>query len=114
MSLHQETVRISGHIIDSLLLAKVLDIILRMGGTFDLEDVHIGTTREEPSRARIVIQAGSKTLLDDILKAIQPHGATIEREADCRFEPAPADGIFPDSFYATTQDRKSTRLNSSH
>jgi lysine-ketoglutarate reductase/saccharopine dehydrogenase-like protein (TIGR00300 family) len=102
MSLHQETVLINGHIIDSLLLAKVLDIILMMGGTFDLEDVHIGKTREEPSRARIVIRAASKVLLDDILKAIQPHGASIEREADCRIEPVPADGILPDEFYATT------------
>lgn len=31
-----------------------------MGGTFDLEDVHIGKTREEPSRARIVIRTVSK------------------------------------------------------
>ena len=102
MSLHQETVLLNGHIIDSLLLAKVLDIILMMGGTFDLEDVRIGKTREEPSHARIVIRATSKGLLDDILKAIQPHGASIEREADCRIEAAPADGIFPDDFYATT------------
>lgn len=102
MSLHQETVLLSGHIIDSLLLAKVLDIILMMGGSFDLKDVSIGKTREAPSRARIVIQASSKALLDDILNAIQPHGASIEREADCRIEAAPADGIFPDDFYATT------------
>lgn len=110
MHLHQETVLISGHIIDSLLLAKVLDIILMMGGTFDLEDVCIGKTREEPSRARIVIRATSKALLDDILKAIQPHGASIEREADCRIEPAPADGIFPDEFYATTHLPTQVRL----
>ncbi|MBI3355827.1 MAG: TIGR00300 family protein, partial [Nitrospirae bacterium] len=72
MTTAQETVLISGHIIDSLLLAKVLDIILMMGGTFDLEDVHIGKTREEPSHAHIVIRAASKAVLDDILKAIQP------------------------------------------
>lgn len=111
MSLHQESVLISGHIIDSLLLAKVLDIILMMGGTFDLEDVHIGKTREEPSRARIIIQAASKALLDEILKAIQPHGASIEREADCRIETAPADGIFPDNFYATTHLPTQVRLH---
>jgi lysine-ketoglutarate reductase/saccharopine dehydrogenase-like protein (TIGR00300 family) len=111
MSLHQETVVISGHIIDSLLLAKVLDIILMMEGTFDLEDVRIGKTREEPSRARIVIQAASKTLLDDILKAIQPHGASIEREADCRIGIAPADGILPDDFYATTHLATQVRLH---
>jgi hypothetical protein len=38
----QETVVLSGHIIDSLILAKVLDTILMMGGTFDLEQVSIG------------------------------------------------------------------------
>ena len=110
MSYHQETVLISGHIIDSLLLAKVLDIILMMGGTFDLEDVHIGKTREEASRARIIIQAASKALLDDILISIQPHGASIEREADCHIETAPADGIFPDDFYATTHLPTQARL----
>ena len=106
----QETVLISGHIIDSLVLAKVLDIILMMGGTFDIKDVHIGKTREEPSRARIVIRATSKTLLDDILKTIQPHGASIEREADCQLQPAPADGVFPDEFYATTHLATQIRL----
>lgn len=111
MSLFQETVRISGHIIDSLLLAKVLDIILMMGGTFDLEDVHIGKTREEPSRARVVIRATSQALLDDILKAIQPHGASVEREANCRTDAAPADGVFPDDFYATTHLPTHVRLN---
>ncbi len=102
MSLHQETVLITGHIIASLRLAKVVDIILTMGGTFDLEDVHIGKTREDSSRARIIVRAGSAPHLDDILKAIQPHGASIERESDCRTAKAPADGIFPDDFYATT------------
>ncbi|MGQ0695037.1 MAG: ornithine cyclodeaminase [Nitrospiraceae bacterium] len=106
----QETVLISGHIIDSLVLAKVLDIILMMGGTFDIKDVHIGKTREEPSRARIVIRATSKALLDDILKTIQPHGASVEREADCQLQPAPADGVFPDEFYATTHLATQIRL----
>ena len=106
----QETVLISGHIIDSLVLAKVLDIILMMGGAFDIEDIHIGKTREEPSRARILIRATSKALLDDILKTIQPHGASIEREADCRTAVVPADGVFPDDFYATTHLPTHVRL----
>lgn len=111
MNSYQDRVILQGHIIDSLILAKVLDLILMMGGTFDLEDVHIGKTREEPSRARIVIQATSKALLDDILKSIQPHGATVEREAKCRTQPAPADGILPDDFYATTHLPTQIRLN---
>ncbi|HEX6725815.1 MAG TPA: hypothetical protein VF078_00585, partial [Nitrospira sp.] len=39
MDQYQERVYLQGHIIDSLVLAKVLDLILMMGGTFDLEDV---------------------------------------------------------------------------
>jgi lysine-ketoglutarate reductase/saccharopine dehydrogenase-like protein (TIGR00300 family) len=98
----QETVVLSGHIIDSLILAKVLDTILMMGGTFDLEEVSIGKTREEPSRARIVVRASTQNLLGDILRAIQPHGASVDRELDCHWKEAPADGVFPEDFYATT------------
>lgn len=106
----QETVVLDGHIIDSLILAKVLDTILMMGGTFDLDKVHIGTTREEPSRARIVVRAPSEVLLAEILKAIQPHGASVERESDCVLEAAPADGVFPELFYATTHLPTRVRL----
>jgi len=98
----QETVVLSGHIIDSLILAKVLDTILMMGGTFDLEEVSIGKTRNEPSRARIIVRASSRNLLADILQAIQPHGASVDRELDCQSKPAPSDGVFPEDFYATT------------
>jgi lysine-ketoglutarate reductase/saccharopine dehydrogenase-like protein (TIGR00300 family) len=110
MKSHQETVILRGHIIDSLILAKVLDTILMMGGTFDLQEVQIGKTREESSRARIIVRAGSAQLLSDILHRIQPHGASVEREADCRFQPAPADGIFPEDFYATTHLPTQIRL----
>jgi lysine-ketoglutarate reductase/saccharopine dehydrogenase-like protein (TIGR00300 family) len=110
MTSHQETVILRGHIIDSLILAKVLDTILMMGGTFDLQDVQIGKTREESSRARIVVRAASARLLNDILHRIQPHGASVEREADCRLQPAPADGIFPEDFYATTHLPTQVRL----
>lgn len=111
MSLHQESVCLQGHIIDSPVLTKVLDRIHMMGGTFDLEDVHIGKTREEPSRARIVIRTTSKAQLDNILKAIQPYGASVEREADCRIDSAPAEGVLPDDFYATTHLPTQIRLN---
>jgi len=61
MSNAQETVVLSGHIIDSLILAKVLDRILMMGGTFDIEEISIGKKREDPSRARIVVRAVQTT-----------------------------------------------------
>ena len=110
MTLAQETVVLKGHIIDSLILAKVLDTVLMMGGTFDLKEVQIGTTREEPSRAKIVVRATSPGLLTEILQAIQPHGASVDRESDCLLQPAPADGLLPETFYATTHLPTQIRL----
>jgi lysine-ketoglutarate reductase/saccharopine dehydrogenase-like protein (TIGR00300 family) len=107
---NQESVVLQGHIIDSLILAKVLDRILSMGGSFDLQDVQIGKTREDVSRAKIVVRADSPALLTSILEAIQPHGASVERESDCRFASAPADGVFPEEFYATTHLPTQVRL----
>ncbi|GKS56909.1 TIGR00300 family protein [Nitrospira sp.] len=97
-----ETVVLRGHIIDSLILAKVLDTIVMMGGTFDLEDVHIGKTREQASSVKIAISAATPQGLSDILTALQPHGAVPETEQDCSTEAAPADGVLPESFYATS------------
>ena len=55
----QETIILRGHIIDSLILAKVLDLILTMGGSFDLEHVEIGRTREDQSRVFFPLAARS-------------------------------------------------------
>jgi len=107
---YQETVVLEGHIIDSLILAKVLDTILMMGGSFDLSEVVIGKTRTDPSRAKIVVHASSAKLLSEILQAIQPHGASVEREFDCEYQAAPADGVLPDGFYATTHLPTEVRL----
>ncbi|HEX2055224.1 MAG TPA: TIGR00300 family protein [Nitrospiraceae bacterium] len=110
MSSFHETVILQGHIIDSLILAKVLDTVLMMGGTFDLKEMQIGATREDPSRAKIIVRAPSLRQLTDILHAIQPHGAAVERESDCSFEPAPSDGVLPEGFYATTHLATQVRL----
>lgn len=44
------TLELEGHIIDSLLLAKVLDEILAAGGDYDIVDVVIGKARRDHSR----------------------------------------------------------------
>jgi lysine-ketoglutarate reductase/saccharopine dehydrogenase-like protein (TIGR00300 family) len=97
-----QTVTLQGHIIDSLILAKVLDTIVMLGGTFTLSEVTVGTKREDSSHATIHIEASTTELLQDILKTIQPHGAVVEAEQDCTVVPAPVDGILPEDFYATS------------
>ena len=52
-----EEVEVRGHIVDSLLLPKILDRILLMGGSFEIRECKIGVHRADPSYARIAIQA---------------------------------------------------------
>jgi len=106
-----ETVTLEGHIIDSLILAKVLDTILQMGGTFDMNEMKVGATREESSLTKIKVQADSPQLLEEILQAIQPHGAVVEQAANCTLDPAPQNGVLPDSFYATSHLPTQVRIN---
>ena len=106
-----ETVTLEGHIIDSLILAKVLDTILQENGTFTINKMHVGATREDASSAAITVHADSPQRLAAILDAIQPHGAVLEHAVDCTVEPAPKDGVLPDSFYATSHLRTQIHLN---
>ena len=106
-----ETVTLEGHIIDSLILAKVLDTILQRSGTFTIKEMHVGATREDASTATIAVHADSPQRLGAILHDVQPHGAVVEHAVDCTLEPAPKDGVLPDAFYATSHLRTQIRLN---
>ena len=105
-----EEVEVQGHIIDSLLLPKVLDEILTRGGTFVMKEVKIGERQSDPSHARIEVRAPSSPVLEDILDAIHDHGAAPVNAQDCTFVPADMDGAFPESFYSTTSFRTQVRL----
>jgi lysine-ketoglutarate reductase/saccharopine dehydrogenase-like protein (TIGR00300 family) len=105
-----EQVEIQGHIIDSLILPKVLDEILTRGGTFVLKEVQIGQRQADPSHARIEVRAASAETLREILDAIHDHGATPVSAQDCTAVPADMDGAFPEGFYSTTSCRTQVRL----
>jgi lysine-ketoglutarate reductase/saccharopine dehydrogenase-like protein (TIGR00300 family) len=105
-----EEVELHGHIIDSLLLPKVLDEILTRGGTFVLKEVKIGERQLDPSHARIEVRAPNAAVLEDILDAIHDHGATPVNAQDCAFLLADMDSAFPENFYSTTSFRTQVRL----
>src|SRR5207248_3076615 len=100
-----EEVELNGHIIDSLLLPKVLDEILTRGGTFVMKEVKIGERQSDPSHARIEVRAPTSAVLEEILDAIHDHGASPVNSQDCTYVPADMDGAFPENFYSTTSFR---------
>lgn len=105
-----EEVEISGHIIDSLILPKILDLISAAGGTFRIQQIAIGQARNDPSYALVEVQAPSDERLQEILAAISDHGAVSTMAQDCRLVPADIAGAFPEGFYSTTNERSEIRL----
>jgi lysine-ketoglutarate reductase/saccharopine dehydrogenase-like protein (TIGR00300 family) len=105
-----ERVELAGHIIDSLLLPKVLDFITAAGGSFRIEKVSIGHDRSDPSYALIEVRAASAERLEQILADIADHGATPVNTQDARLVAADIAGAFPEAFYSTTNQRTEVRL----
>ena len=106
-----EEVEVRGHIVDSLLLPKILDRILQMGGTFEIRECRIGARRVDPSYARIAIRAGSAAEVAEIVGELVAHGASPLMADDARMVAADISGAFPDDFYSTTNERTQVRLD---
>jgi len=100
-----ETIELRGHIIDSLILPKVLDEILRAGGNFKIREIKIGERRADQSYARIEVSGPTHETLDELVLRLRQHGAEVTEKVDVQLAPAPADGVFPTDFYVTTNQQ---------
>ncbi|MDY3562208.1 TIGR00300 family protein [Gemmata sp. JC673] len=111
MATHVEHLEMTGHIVDSLLLPKVLDAILSRGGRYNIETLRLGQRQDDSSFVRLEVRADTAEQLEAILAEVHPHGAVPAQTGDCRTAPADMDGAFPDGFYCSTNFRTQVRLN---
>src|SRR3954466_14565237 len=105
-----DEIEVRGHIVDSLLLPKILDRILQMGGTFEIHECRIGVRRSDPSYARIAIRAETPEAIDAILGDLVEHGASPVHPEDARTVPADIAGAFPEGSYSTTNEETEVRF----
>lgn len=106
-----DEVELAGHIIDSLLLPKVLDEIMSQGGRFEILNISVGQRRQDPSAARLLVSADSDEQLDKIVRDIGRHGAMRVDAQDAQFVPADMDGAFPEGFFCSTNQETQVRLD---
>src|SRR5262245_42263666 len=97
-----ETVVLDGHIVDSLILAKILDLVLDAGADYRIDEFEIGKTNLDPSHARIEITADDEDALDALLEQLQVHGANRTGDTDATLVRADRDGGLPPGLYSTT------------
>jgi lysine-ketoglutarate reductase/saccharopine dehydrogenase-like protein (TIGR00300 family) len=105
-----ELLEVEGHIIDSLILAKVLDVILDAGADYRMVEVTIGRTNLDPSRARLEVVAEDERVLTRLVEELHVHGANRVIQADATTEPVAVDGVLPAGFYSTTNLATQVRL----
>ena len=106
-----ETIELRGHIIDSLILPKVLDQILTHGGNFKITEIKIGKKRADQSFARVEVSAPTSEALDELVLRLRQHGAELVNRANAQLAKAPADGVFPRDFYVTTNQQTFVRFD---
>jgi lysine-ketoglutarate reductase/saccharopine dehydrogenase-like protein (TIGR00300 family) len=106
-----ETVALEGHIVDSLLLAKVLDLIVEAGADYRISEFEIGRTSVDTSQAVIEVSHHDGVLLDVLLERLQVHGASRVSHDDATLVAVEVDGVLPIGFYSTTNLATDVRVD---
>jgi lysine-ketoglutarate reductase/saccharopine dehydrogenase-like protein (TIGR00300 family) len=107
----EKEIEVEGHLIDSMILTRIWDRIMELGGDFETLEFKVGKHKTDTSYAKIAIRGRSPKHLEDILKEIYPLGAVPFEVAEAVVAPAPADRVFPDNFYSTTNNPTQVYFN---
>ena len=99
---HTARLVLQGHIIDSMMLPQVMDMVMDLGGNFTVEELKVGQHKTDPSTCRMEVYAGTPELLDRIVQRARALGAMAEHEQPVRVETVNHEGVFPEGFYSTS------------
>jgi lysine-ketoglutarate reductase/saccharopine dehydrogenase-like protein (TIGR00300 family) len=104
------TIELSGHIIDSMMLPRIFDVVMDLGGSFQVDEFRVGQSPDERSFTRITLSHDDPRGLRAIVAACQQQGAVRIDGAAARTESAPRDGVLPDTFYSTSNQPTAVRI----
>ncbi len=100
--MYEREVEVEGHLIDSMILSRIFDRIMDLGGEFEVLEFRIGKRKHEYSYARLLVRGKSPEHLDQIVSELYRLGAWSPTPKEVKLEPAPDDRVLPDDFYSTT------------
>jgi lysine-ketoglutarate reductase/saccharopine dehydrogenase-like protein (TIGR00300 family) len=105
-------IELRGHILDSGIFNRVLGVLTdHEDAAYVIEEFDSGRTKVDPSYARLAIEAPDAASLEALIDRLREQGAEVMEEGDAELAPAPADGVLPDDFYATTNYDTDVRLD---
>ncbi|HKC79060.1 MAG TPA: TIGR00300 family protein [Nitrosopumilaceae archaeon] len=101
----ENEVEVKGHLIDSMILTKIFDVIMDLDGEFQVQEFRVGKRKKDESYAKILVQGKSQKHLDEILESVYRAGATSKIQQEIKMQSALRDMVMPDDFYSTTNNR---------
>lgn len=107
----RETVEVTGHLMDTGILSRVLDDIRDYGSDYVIEQFDVGRDAHDQSSARIVVESADDASLQRVLMRLQTRGVNQLCHGDAATAPAEHDGVLPDGFYSTTNLETHVRLD---
>ncbi len=113
VSVESRTVRLEGHLLDSGLINRALDLVVESGGSFQVLNFQLGEQRQSTSAAEVKVSAPSHEVMEGILTQLIDLGAVDlpQDERDAKLEPVTQAGVAPDDFYVTTIYPTEVRIN---
>ena len=107
-------VRMEGHLLDSGLISRALDLIIGNGGSFQVLNFNLGEQRQSTSSAEVKVSAPSHDLMEEIMSQLIDFGAVAppQEVCDTNLELVIQDSVAPDDFYVTTIYPTEVRIES--
>lgn len=96
---HFTIIELTGHIIDSLILTKVIDLIQTAGCRYQINDIQIGQRKNDLSYAQFSLWCDEPEVMELLLAELKAHGALPVETTPVQLAPCPADGVLPEGAY---------------
>ena len=115
VSVESRILRLEGHLLDTGMINRALDLIVDNGGSFQVLNFSLGEQRQSTSAAEVKVSAPSHEVMEEILSQLIDLGAVHlpQDERDAKLEPVIQPGVAPDDFYVSTIYPTEVRFNGS-
>ena len=104
MNKFSQEIQVSGHLIDSMILTKIFDKIMDLGGEFQVQEIDIGKRKKDQSFTRLLVTGKNQRHLDNILETVHREGAVSLTPKEIKLKKSAKNCVMPDNFYSTTNN----------
>ncbi|MBD2094713.1 TIGR00300 family protein [Trichocoleus sp. FACHB-591] len=103
-TVESRVIRLDGHLLDSGLINRALDLVVEAGGSFQVLNFNLGEQRQSTSSAEVKVSAPSHEVMETIMTQLIDLGAVPppQEACDISYEVVTQAGVAPDDFYVTT------------